>query len=203
MMSMKFLEYNKNSIERRLSYLSAHKQLAFGLMIVERALPYFKSFSQEVSFDDGGALDSIRDYGWSILKGADKTAFGSKALIECDRILERIEAIEVQNVSVAFDVVNICAYMLDFINNLEVNNLGHVSSLSYEMVQMFADKNSNESYYSTEYEGRLKKHRLVQNELRSQEKDLSFLETLHIETDKISEHVERHLNIEIGDKGSN
>lgn len=162
--------------------LSPRKQLAFGLLIFERMLPYLIAFSKDTGFDPSCYLQA-KDIAWDALKnGTAEQELNTK----CARNAPDTEKFSHKLTSHALNAALAMNDIVSFIRDGGADHIGDVSTLARDSVYLYVSSLEPSLVSSKEEDVRIGQHPLTQQELRREEEDIKFLHKLPDDLDEDS-----------------
>jgi uncharacterized protein YjaG (DUF416 family) len=172
-----FLQFDPESLSRRLERLSVRAQLAFGILLLERATPNFFRFQAETGAEDGGMIRGAQAKLWSLLERSDGgKLFTGITADACGRCAPDTEQYDSLYTSAALDAVSIACNVLDYAKLEKTELLVEAASLRRDSIDMFLQFVEKIEPNDSDFEARLLTHHLMQEELHFQEADLIFME---------------------------
>jgi len=165
------------ALQRRLEGLPSWGRLAFGTLLLERAVPNFLRFEAETGAPGGAVLRGAQAKLWERLEGNTvAAAFDSITAKACEFFAPDTEHYKSLYTSSALDAVTIACNVLDYADSGRTELLVDSAGLRRDSVDMFLQLTERAHVSAEELEVRLLSHPLMQEELGSQEADLVFLE---------------------------
>jgi uncharacterized protein YjaG (DUF416 family) len=165
------------ALERRLGALSPQGRIAFGVLLLERALPNFLQFSIETGAPGGAVLRGALARLWDVLEGEAGRGgrFPEVTATTCESIGPDTEDFSSLYTSAALDAVGIACNVLAYWESQEIGLLVESASLRRDTIDMFLQNTLNINTSSPDFEERLLTHPLMQEELGFQQADLACL----------------------------
>lgn len=165
------IKFDPDMVCERLHGLSAKCRLAFGVLVLERAIPNFLKFAAETEAPGCVMLRQAQAKLWSVLEGGDGCLhFGNVTAQTCEVFAPDTELYDSPYTSAALDAITITCNLLDYVETERIDLLVEAASLRRDTVYVFLQV--AEQFDSDDSEI----HPLVQQELRFQSDDLLFLE---------------------------
>jgi uncharacterized protein YjaG (DUF416 family) len=151
-------------------------RLAFGILLLDRALPNFLCFAAETGAAGGAMLRGAQAKLWGLLEGnnAEAPFFGITAK-GCEIFAPDTELYGSLYTSSALDAVMIARNVLDFADLGRTELLVEAADLRIDSVDMFVQRTEQMDPAAADFEAQLLSHRLTQEELGFQDADLTFL----------------------------
>jgi uncharacterized protein YjaG (DUF416 family) len=167
------------TLERKLYALPSWGCLAFGALLLDRALPNFLRFAAETGAPGGAMLRGAQAKVWGLLEGNNAAApyFGITAKT-CEVFSPETEQHTSLYTSSALDAVGIVCNLLDYIDSHQAKLLVDSASLRRDSVDIFLQRALRMDVSAPDFETQLLAHRLMQEELGFQQADLEFLTML-------------------------
>jgi uncharacterized protein YjaG (DUF416 family) len=164
-------------LRRRLGALSRWANLAFGVFLVERAVPNFFRFEAETGARGGAMLRGVQAKLWGLLEGNNAAApFVGITAKSCECFAPDTELWDSPYTSAALDAISIACNVLDYADSERTELLVEAASLRRDSVDMFLQRVERVDPSAVDFEMRLLTHPLMQEELGYQEADLAFLD---------------------------
>jgi uncharacterized protein YjaG (DUF416 family) len=164
------------TLKGRLDAIPRLARLAFGVLLLERAIPNFLRFEAETGAPGGGVLRGVQAKLWALLEGSNAvTPFLDITAKECENLAPDTERYSSLYTSSALDAVTIACNVLDFVDSDLVELLVESAGLRRDSVDMFLQRAKRMEPFAADFEVRLLTDPLMQEELGFQEADLTFL----------------------------
>jgi uncharacterized protein YjaG (DUF416 family) len=165
--------------ERRINSLPNWGQLAFGVLLLERAMPNYLCFEAETGSGGGAMLRAVSAKIWGILERSPvSNVFSSITSTSCEQISPDTEKFSSSYTSSALDAVVIACNLLDYAHAPQVNLLVEAAGLRRDSIDLFLQQEQRMESSDPEIEMRLLHYPLMQEELGLQRADLEFLSEL-------------------------
>src|SRR5882757_5074359 len=117
-------------LRRRLDALSNWAQLAFGVLLLERAVPNFFRFEAETGARGGAMLRGVQAKLWGLLEGNNAAApFVGVTAKACEFFAPNTELYSSPYTSSALDAISIACNMLDYTESGRTELLVEAASL--------------------------------------------------------------------------
>jgi len=170
------LDFDGNDLKQRLSSLPAPKLLAFMLLLCERMTPQVREFAEYTGFDIGVYRECV-ELGWSsLLRTRDRRGYEDLAKICIDKAPDT-EDFQHDLTSSALDAALSVADLMSFLFDGKVDHIVEAASWARDTAFMSVESTisiDDPALALQEING----HPLVQRELKQQEQDVSFIESL-------------------------
>jgi uncharacterized protein YjaG (DUF416 family) len=164
------------ALKRRLEGLQSRARLAFGALLLDRAVPNFLQFEAETGAAGGAMLRGAQAKVWGLLEGNNAVApFLGVTARSCEFFAPDTEQYASLYTSSALDAVTIACNVLDYVNSDRVDLLLDSASLRRDSIDVFLQLAEGIDASGSDFEMRLLTHSLMQEELGFQEADLTFL----------------------------
>jgi len=175
------LDFDGNKLKQRLCALPALKQLAFILLLCERMTPQLREFGEDTGFDIGVYCKCV-ELGWSFMLGT-RHSQGYEDLAKiCLEKAPDTEEFQHALTSSALDATLSVANLMSFLSDGNVDHIVEAAGWARDTAFMHVE-NAHFTHVVGGNVGRLvvqqiNAHPLVQRELKQQEQDISFIESL-------------------------
>ena len=170
------LDFDGNDLKQRLSSLPAPKLLAFMLLLCERMTPQVREFAEYTGFDIGVYRECV-ELGWSsLLRTRDRRGYEDLAKTCIDKVPDT-EDFQHDLTSSALDAALSVADLMSFLFDGKVDHIVEAASWARDTAFMSVESTisiDGPALALQEING----HPLVQRELKQQEQDVSFIESL-------------------------
>ena len=170
------LDFDGNDLKQRLSSLPAPKLLAFMLLLCERMTPQLREFAEYTGFDIGVYRECV-ELGWSsLLRTRDRRGYEDLAKTCIDKVPDT-EDFQHDLTSSALDAALSVADLMSFLFDGKVDHIVEAASWARDTAFMSVESTisiDGPALALQEING----HPLVQRELKQQEQDVSFIESL-------------------------
>jgi uncharacterized protein len=173
------LKLDKKELSRRLKALSSLKQVAFLLFLCQRMMPEFRRFARDTGFDLTVYSDCLAE-GWEYLGGKAGGRNYETLAKACLDSAPDTENFDHLLTSAALDTALSISYLMSFLADHDVDHIVDAAGLARDTVALFVQWIEAVHPYSLSLD-KVAGHRLVQRELKRQEKDLVLLELLPTE----------------------
>lgn len=168
--------FDLDAISTRLQGCDEFKRLAFGIFLLERALPEFLQFQIDSESAGGGELRAVLAQCWSVLETGGSGGACFVTLDACEKILPDSEEHSSPYASAAIDAVNIACNMLEFLETRNARLLVESVIARRDTVDLFIQNNTDVGPADKGLDERIESHVLMQNELRLLSEDLDLLQ---------------------------
>ncbi len=174
---MTLLEYDKDSLQKRLSSLPHEKRLAFGLSCCERLIGNYVAFRKDEGWGDETVLRTTLERLWSLLSGH---ILRPKEIAEltnnCEAVAPNSDNFDALLTSAAQDAVFAICSVLDYLADGEVSRLARTSGYAIDSIDLYVQEIESMSANLPDLEERIRAHPLMQREIGHQYRTLEFLE---------------------------
>lgn len=170
--------FDPGAIRVRLGKLSGTKRLAFGIFLLERALPNYFKFQIDVGVTGGGQLRAALAQCWTALESGLGRHASFITVAACETYMPDTEVpYSSLYTSAALDAVNMACSLLAFIDGQDVSDLMEMVTARYDTFYLFICQNTDANG-SPAPDQEVLLHPLTQQELSYVYGDLDFLESL-------------------------
>lgn len=176
--------FEPDAILTSLHELSHGKRVAFGIFVLERALPAFFQFQIETGWRGGAELRAALAQGWYVLEMGSLPSRSFTTVATCEQLVPDSEAHASAYTSAAIDAVDATCGFLSFLEHGETNLLMEMVRSRIDTIDLFIQDNTKREAVSTDFENKIVAHPLMQGELRLINADIEFLDSLGDEDDK-------------------
>jgi uncharacterized protein YjaG (DUF416 family) len=168
----------------RLTTLSPKKQLAFALLIFERMLPSLIAFSNDTGFDESCYLQA-KDAAWTALENSAVDQALNEA---CIRSAPDTEKFSHELTSYALNAALAMSDIVEFTLDGCADHIAYVSTLARDSVHLYLSSLEPSIVSSSEEDGKIAGHPLMQQEQFREEEDIRFLSGLpdHLDGEAVS-----------------
>lgn len=159
--------------------LDGVKALAFGIFLLERAMPAFFQFQCDTGWVGGGFMRAALAQCWAVLEGTPVDSVGFVSVDECERALPDSEDRHTSDyTSAAIDAVDIACNLLEYIKGGDASLIVASIIARCDTAELFNqdDKSIGESTDAS-VDAR-SDNRFLDEELESMQSDLEFLSSL-------------------------
>lgn len=172
------LLFDANNLRNRLDRLSHRHILTFGVWQLERMVPNFLQFCVESQWEGTWVLKGTVSYAWSVIETGNPDRFDELTADLCDRIAPDTEDFTSIYTSSALDSAISAGNLIKYIHSNEIDFVVEMASLARDSADIFIQLSNFVSENDDNFEDLVRAHPLMQQELRHQESDLTFLEGL-------------------------
>jgi uncharacterized protein YjaG (DUF416 family) len=159
--------------------LGRAKALAFGICLLERAMPAFFQFQCDTGWGGGGVMRAAVARCWAILEGSPAEVVRFVSVAECERAMPDSEGRHASDyTSAAIDAVDIACNLLTFVENGDIELIVHSVSAQCDTIDLFVQ---NEEMSSGPARLDRSMHSLLKEELDLMRADLDFLEAIDVD----------------------
>jgi uncharacterized protein YjaG (DUF416 family) len=181
--------------------LDATKALAFGICLLERAMPAFFQFQCDTGWAWGGVMRAAVAQCWAALEKRPGGAPDFVSVSECERAMPDSEGRYASDyTSAAIDAVDIACNLLTYVGNGEIDLI--VSSLTArtDSIELFIQNHEAAHDSDGNAEGGRFAHSILEEELDFMKADLEFISAVDgDEKALLPEVLARVLALEYGD----
>ncbi len=170
------LDFDKPSLARRVGTLPMDGQLAFLLLLCERQMPALREFARETGLQ-ASIYETSLDLAWKNLAGAVTEINWQEMAETCFDSAPDTEDYTHDLTSAALDTALSVGLTMEFIADRDIDHVVEAAYMAYGTADLYADGAGISWLRLTTLEG-LNERRLVQQELRQQQADLEFVESL-------------------------
>lgn len=155
--------------------LSRAKALAFGVCLLERAMPAFFQFQRDTGWVGGGVMRAAVAQCWAALEGRSAEAAEFVSVPECESVMPDSEGDFASDyTSAAIDAVDIACNLLVFLGNGEVELIVNSVTSQCDTIELFIQNDVLNV-------GERNEHRstsLLKEEIDSMRSDLEFIRAI-------------------------
>jgi len=118
--------------------LGGAKALAFGICLLERAMPAFFQFQCDTGWVGGGVMRAALARCWAVLEGGPAEVAKFVSIAECERVMPDSEARHASDyTSAAIDAVDIACNLLGFIENGDIELIVDSVTAQTDTIDLF------------------------------------------------------------------
>lgn len=170
--------FNQSLLADQIEELGDAKRLAFGVFLLERALPGFFQFQIDSGYLGGGELRAALAQCWHTLEAGQQYANTFITVEACEKFLPDSEDHSSAYTSAAIDAVDIACDLLSYLQSAEKQLLIDAAVAQYDTVYLFIQNNSYPDSSGDQLADKIVHHPLMQEELRFMYSDIEFLRTI-------------------------
>jgi uncharacterized protein YjaG (DUF416 family) len=159
------------AIKASLQNLDEIHQVAFGVLLLERALPDYFQFQIDTGSRGGAALRAASAQCWTVLEEGRRQGARFISVDACERSMPDSEDHASPYTSAAIDAVNIACCLLDYLESGNLSVLMEAAEARWDTYYLFILNGTN-----IDSEDVLN-HPLMQEELRFLHEDIAFLQS--------------------------
>ena len=168
--------FDEDRLRQSLTRLDPWKRVAFMALSCERMVPNYDRFTADSGFGDSQILRRGIDAAWSWLE-SDRVPDDLKSVsARVEQQAPNTEGFSSPFTSAALDAANAVASLLDAINEPDGADPVEVASLARDTVDLYVQEIENLNPNDRGLEDAIRRHPLMQAELRRQRDDLTYLE---------------------------
>jgi uncharacterized protein YjaG (DUF416 family) len=168
--------FDEDRLRQSLARLDPWKRVAFMALSCERMVPNYDRFTADSGFGDSQVLRRGIDAAWSWLE-SDRVPDDLKSVrARVEQQAPDTEGFSSRFTSAALDAANAVASLLDAIDDPDGANPVEVASLARDTVDLYVQEIENLDPNDRGLEDAIRRHPLMQAELRRQRDDLAYLE---------------------------
>ena len=156
---------------------SQAKQLAFGLLVSERLLPYLYQFSVSHNRDDTAFKEAL-NLAWNSLAYEAKAVSAESARNECASSVPDTEDYDDPLVSHALNAALSICELVDFVTDNDIEHIVKVSNLAFDSIDLHLNNMTHSVITTPDDERRIQTDPLRKRELSAQRHDIEFISTL-------------------------
>ena len=169
-------EFNEEYLEEALKDLSHEHKVLFMLSCCERLYPNYIAFHKKYEWGNPTILRGALDFVWALFEGKTKDEDKIMTLLQqCDAVVPDTENFDSVFVSFALDSAVAVTLLFEFLLTGLVEKIIEVASLARDTVDMYIQEIECMAPDDSNLEEIILEHRLMQQELRRQRKDIKFL----------------------------
>jgi uncharacterized protein YjaG (DUF416 family) len=159
------------AIQANLEGLDEVRRIAFGTLLLERALPGYFQFQLDTGSAGGAVLRAALAQCWASLEANTRNGTKYTSVEACERSLPDSEDYSSPYTSAAIDTANIACCVLEYLESGKLNSLMEAVEARWDTFYLFilngTDIEDEEVLH----------HPLMQEELRYMHEDITFLQT--------------------------
>ena len=167
--------FDTSSISSSLLALGENRRMAFGVFLLERAMPEFFQFQVDTGRAGGGKLRAALAQVWCTIEGVAPQHSPFVTASDCDYLAPDSESSTSPYTSAAIDAVNIACSLLSYLEHGDLKFLLEAAESRRDTVDLFIQNNTDIDPIENDFEKKLITHALMQEELRFMHDDLAFL----------------------------
>lgn len=168
--------FDEDRLRQSLARLDPWKRVAFMALCCERMAPNYDRFAADSGFGDSQVLRRGVDAAWSWLE-SDRAPDDLKSVrARAEQQAPDTERFSSPFTSAALDAANAVASLLDAVGKSDGADPVEVASLARDTVDLYVQEIENLDPNDRGLEDAIRRHPLMQAELRRQRDDLNFLE---------------------------
>jgi uncharacterized protein YjaG (DUF416 family) len=176
--------FDRRELAKAIAVLTRVHKLAFGIFMLERALPDFLRFQQDTSAPGGAVIRAILANCWSHLERPEST-IRDVTLAECEAAIPDSEKYASPYTSAAIDAGTIACSLQEFLHTGMDDLLLDAAQARIDTVDMFLQQIVNFESGEPGFEEAIRLHPMMQAELRLLSEDLNFLAKIDGRTDTL------------------
>lgn len=162
------------TIQAELKGLDEIQRIAFGTLLLERALPSYFQFQIETGFSGGSLLWAASAQCWAALEARTRKVAPFVSVQACESALPDSEDYASPYTSAAIDTANIACCMLEYLEDGQLTSLIEAVQARGDTLYLFIVKDlDNEKVWA---------HPMMQEELRFMHDDIAFLRNMSSST---------------------
>lgn len=170
--------------------LDGIKALAFGIFLLERAMPAFFQFQCDTGWTGGGVMRAALAQCWAVLEGCPVESVSFVSVAECERALPDSEdPHESEYTSAAIDAVDIACNLLEYIKCGDISLIVASATARCDTAELFHQNNES----TNESGNACSANRFLDEELDYMQSDLEFLRDLDVHETAIAPVVLRRV----------
>jgi len=168
--------FDEDRLRQSLSRLDPWKRVAFMALCCERMVPNYDRFTADSGFGDSQVLRHGIDAAWSWLESNRVPDDLGTVRARVEQQAPDTETFSSPFTSAALDAANVVASVLDAVSQPEGADAVEVASLARDTVDLYVQEIENLDPNDRGLEEAIRRHPLMQAELRRQREDLAYLE---------------------------
>lgn len=154
--------------------LSPKKQLAFGLLVLDRMLPSLVAFSMDTGFEDSCFLRA-KEAAWAALEYQD---LGHALNKDCVETAPDTEKFSHELTSYALNAALAVREIVEFTSDGCMDHITHLCALAGDSIYLYLSGLEESVASSSEEDTRIADHPMMQRERRREDEDIRFLSGL-------------------------
>jgi Uncharacterized protein conserved in bacteria len=170
--------FNQSTIQAHLEALDDTRRLAFGVFLLERALPGYLQFQVDSGSLGGAKLRAALAQCWSALEAGSRQVDPFISVETCEKILPDSEDHTSAYTSAAIDAVNIACCLLTYLDSGDVSNLMEAVEARWDTLYLFILNGTDIDPSVAGLQEDITRHPLMQEELSFLHNDIAFLQTI-------------------------
>jgi uncharacterized protein YjaG (DUF416 family) len=168
--------FDRSDIEARLKELSETRRLAFGIFLLERALPAYFQFQADSGTSGGAELRAALAQCWGALEFGERNGGPKFVTVEaCEKAMPDSEDHTSIYTSAAIDAANIACCLLSYLDSGELSNLMEAVEARWDTLYLFIINSTDIDPAVDGFQKDVLRNPLMQNELRLLHEDLASL----------------------------
>lgn len=162
--------FDLSVIQAELEGLDEVQRIAFGTLLLERAMPSYFQFQIETGFSGGSLVRAAAAQCWAALEACTRDVPPFVSLQACENALPDSEDYASPYTSAAIDTANIACCMLEYLEGGQLTSLIEAVQARGDTLYLFIVKDlDNEKVWA---------HPMMQEELRFMHDDIAFLRNM-------------------------
>ena len=163
------------NIEERLRSMEPAAQLAFGIFLLERAIPWFLRWQAEVNSSGGGDLRAALASCWARLEVSSNRKAAFVSVAECERLLPESEGSVSIYTSAAIDAVDIACNVLQFLDTGDLSLIVSSAASRRDTIDIYIQSSLGMDPSEPSFETDILSHPMMQAELKAMHSELAML----------------------------
>lgn len=157
------------SIQSDLEGLDEVRRIAFGTLLLERALPGYFQFQLDTGWEGGALLRAALAQCWAALEAGSRNATKFTSVDACESALPDSEDHTSPYTSAAIDTANIACCLLEYLDSGKLSSLAEAVQARWDTLYLFILNHTDIE------DEEVLHHPLMQEELRYMHDDIAFL----------------------------
>lgn len=168
--------------------LGRTKALAFGIFLLERAMPAFFKFQRDTGCPGGGAMRAALAQCWAVLEGSSAETANFVSVSECERVMPDSEGRHASDyTSAAIDAVDIACNMLIYARDADVELIVRSVTARCDTIELFLQNLEPIDPHLS--------HPMLMEELDFMQADLEFLQAIGVDKSTLSSVVLERVSV--------
>ena len=170
--------FDPSTIRARLEELDETKRIAFGIFLLERALPAFFQFQIDSGSLGGAELRAALAQGWHALEVDSRHGAKFVTVEACEKVLPDSENHTSIYTSAAIDAANIACCLLSYLDSGDVSNLMEAVQARWDTLYLFILNGTDIDPTIDGFQKDILRHALMQEELHFLHDDIDCLRAI-------------------------
>jgi uncharacterized protein YjaG (DUF416 family) len=175
--------------------LDRAKALAFGVCLLERAMPAFFQFQSDTGWKGGGVMRAALAQCWSILEGSSPDTVNFVSVPQCERVTPDSEGpFESDYTSASIDAVDIACNLLLYIESGDIDLILNSVTAQFDTIELFVQNYESVNRLSGAAIDTRRAQRILEEEHDFMRADLEFLTKIDTGKDELFSAILRRVS---------